>query len=328
MACLATVGACAVLSSCSGLIYDGEGDCDPYYKVRFRYDWNMKFADAFPKEVLDVTLYVVDDNTGKVVWQKRESGEALQSEGYMMDVPVGPGTYSLVAWCGEGHRTSFSVDESDVKTELMCHLAVGDSDESGLHVKEDLNRLYHGTLEGQDFPDSQGTHIYTVPLKKNTNDVHVVLQHLSGDLVDASKFSFEISDANAHMAWNNELCSDDPVFYHAWNVMQGSAGLDTDTRAITSMSAAVADLTVGRLHEDSATRLNVRNDKGETVISVPLIEYFLLVKGHYRQMADQEYLDRQDDYNLVFFLDEDDRWINSHIYINSWHVVLQQEDIK
>lgn len=39
-------------------------------------------------------------------------------------------------------------------------------------------------------------------------------------------------------------------------------------------------------------------------------------------MSDQEYLDRQDEYNMVFFLDENDRWVNSTIYINSWKVVL------
>ena len=57
------------------MIYDDEGDCDPHYKVKFRYDMNMKFADAFSNEVNAVTLYVVDESTGRIVWQKRESGE-------------------------------------------------------------------------------------------------------------------------------------------------------------------------------------------------------------------------------------------------------------
>ena len=39
-------------------------------------------------------------------------------------------------------------------------------------------------------------------------------------------------------------------------------------------------------------------------------------------MDDQEYLDRQDEYNMVSFLDENNRWVNSTIYINSWKVVL------
>mgnify|MGYP002576656751 FL=1 len=70
------------------------------------------------------------------------------------------------------------------------------------------------------------------------------------------------------------------------------------------------------------------NDKGETVFSIPLIDYALLVKGEYnRRMDDQEYLDRQDEYNMVFFLDEGDRWMDAYIYINSWKVVLQETGI-
>ena len=41
-----------VFTGCNGLIYDDEGDCDPYYKVKFVYDTNLKFTDAFSAEVL------------------------------------------------------------------------------------------------------------------------------------------------------------------------------------------------------------------------------------------------------------------------------------
>ena len=73
------------------------------------------------------------------------------------------------------------------------------------------------------------------------------------------------------------------------------------------------------------TRLTVTNkETGETVFSIPLIDCALLVKGYYnRDMDDQEYLDRQDEYDMVFFLDEGDRWLDTYIYINSWKVVLQ-----
>ena len=30
---------------------------------------------------------------------------------------------------------------------------------------------------------------------------------------------------------------------------------------------------------------------------------------------------------MTFFLDEDDRWVDSFIYINSWKVVLQDSDL-
>ena len=45
-------------------------------------------------------------------------------------------------------------------------------------------------------------------------------------------------------------------------------------------------------------------------------------------MDDQEYLDRQDEYALTFFLDEDNKWISSSVIINSWKVVINDVDIK
>ena len=76
-------------------------------------------------------------------------------------------------------------------------------------------------------------------------------------------------------------------------------------------------------------RLHIRNrETGATVLSIPLIDYALLVKGHYnKDIPDQEYLDRQDEYNMVFFLDKNENWANSFIYLNSWKVVLQNTDL-
>ena len=69
-----------MLYACDGLIYDGEGDCSVSYRVKFRYDYNMKFADAFAREVNTVTLYLLDAE-GRVVWQRTEQGEALSADG-------------------------------------------------------------------------------------------------------------------------------------------------------------------------------------------------------------------------------------------------------
>jgi hypothetical protein len=76
---------------------------------------------------------------------------------------------------------------------------------------------------------------------------------------------------------------------------------------------------------DHAPRLSVVNtETGETIINIPLLDYIQLVKGYEnRDMSMQEYLDRQDEYNMVFFIDERDNWMQAYIYINSWKVVLQ-----
>ena len=63
-------------------------------------------------------------------------------------------------------------------------------------------------------------------------------------------------------------------------------------------------------------------------MSIPLVDYALLVKGFYnRDMDDQEYLDRQDEYNMTFFLDDNGNWLSSSVIINSWRVVLSDVDL-
>ncbi|MCS2337098.1 MULTISPECIES: FimB/Mfa2 family fimbrial subunit [unclassified Bacteroides] len=316
-----------VMTACDG-IYEDEGDCSVHYHVKFRYDMNMKFADAFAHEVNSVTLYVLDEQNN-VVWQGSEQGEALAQEGYAMEVDVAPGSYSLLAWCGLAGGNSFVVPVSSCKEDLICSLKREHKLDGTAYVKEDLNRLYHGYLEKQTFSSEEGTHTFVVPLVKNTNNIRVVLQHLSGEPVDKDKFTFSITDENGVMNWDNKLLSDEPVTYYAWHTDSGTAGIDdVDSRTVSSFSAAIAELTTARLVKEKAPRLKVTNDKGETVFSIPLIDYALLVKGEYnRRMDDQEYLDRQDEYNMVFFLDEGDRWMDAYIYINSWKVVLQETGI-
>ena len=316
-----------VMTACDG-IYEDEGDCSVHYHVKFRYDMNMKFADAFAHEVNSVTLYVLDEQNN-VVWQGSEQGETLAQEGYAMEVDVAPGSYSLLAWCGLAGGNSFAVPVSSRKEDLICSLKREHKLDGTAYVKEDLNRLYHGYLEKQTFSSEEGTHTFVVPLVKNTNNIRVVLQHLSGEPVDKDKFTFSITDENGVMNWDNKLLSDEPVTYYAWHTASGTAGIDdVDSRTVSSFSAVIAELTTARLVKEKAPRLKVTNDKGETVFSIPLIDYALLVKGEYnRRMDDQEYLDRQDEYNMVFFLDEGDRWMDAYIYINSWKVVLQETGI-
>ena len=63
------------------------------------------------------------------------------------------------------------------------------------------------------------------------------------------------------------------------------------------------------------------------MLNIPLTDYALLVKGYYnRDMADQEFLDRQDVFDLVFFL-KNGSWLGSQVYINSWRIVLQDTEL-
>lgn len=357
----------ASLTSCDNAIYDDEGDCDVIYRLRFRYDMNMKFADAFSHEVKSVRLYAFDTDD-KLVWQTEESGERLAQEGYDIILPLQPGDYKLMAWCGLDNGESFTVpqiDLGDTRDPLQCRLNRTQHPEDGAVSTEDLHPLFHGTLE-VNLPEdiNGGEYVYTMPLTKDTNVFRVVLQHLSGKDIEADDFTFKIEDNNGWLHHDNSLLDDENITYHAWSKYSGSAGVDAPearlseglsvvrcqmkiretengkrktengTRAITDVKVAVAELTVSRLVQRDWTvnpkpMLTIRKaDDGELVARIPIIDYALLVKGNYnRDMSDQEYLDRQDEYNMTFFLDENNHWLSTTIIINSWRVVLNSGEL-
>lgn len=140
---MAVIACTSMLYAYDSLIYDDEGDCSVNYRVKFRYDYNMKFADAFAHEVNVVTLYLLDVD-GKVVWQRTEQGESLAADDYAMTIDVEPGEYELLAWCGTTDKGSFSRPATTVGRELTCTLDRQYDAGNKAFVNEDLDRLFHG----------------------------------------------------------------------------------------------------------------------------------------------------------------------------------------
>lgn len=334
LALLPMLVAAITTMSCDKVIYDND-DCTIHCQIKFKYDMNMKFADAFANSVSHVALYVYDANTGKLVHKQVESGEALSQEGYAMEFDnLTPGTYDMVAWCGDGlQEGNFDVPQTTIGTSKMEDLTCTMDREQGGKVTKDVKQLFHG-MKRVTIKERYGVYTETIALTKNTNTVRVILQHLSGIDVNKDQFRFEITDDNGSMDYDNSMLPDEILAYNPWSVVAGSAGIGgselASTRAQTSVSVALAEFTVCRLMTDKNPILSVYNvaDNDKLVLSIPLKDYALLVKGNYnKNMADQEYLDRQDEYNLTFFLDEFGNWASSMIIINSWSVVLNDTEL-
>ncbi len=319
---LAAIAGCLGLVACDSIMYDYEGDCSVNYHVKFNYDYNMAFADAFAHEVRSVTLYMLNQN-GEVVLQQTESGEQLAADGYVMPVDVAPGEYDLLVWCGTTDFGSFTVPPTSIGSELGCTLNRSYDADGKAYTDREIDRLFYGYLPDQVFGETEGTYVYTVDLVKNTNSVRVVLQNLSGETLNPDNYEFRITDNNGTMSWENQLLSDEDITYHAW--LKESVEVGTQSKA-AAYSALLAELTVPRLVMGHNPRLTVINkEKSKEILSIPLIDYALLVKGKYnRDMSDQEYLDRQDEFNMTFFLDKPDSWASAYILINSWKVMLQE----
>lgn len=325
---------CMGSTTLSGCIYDDLSDCIAPQSIQFSYNRNMKFADAIGHEVKTVSVAAFRRD-GTAVYVKSSSIEALRTNAYKMDVTDMPdGKLDIVAWAEGEIRNKDSYSPVEVKigsTHIDQLTRKINRDADGI-VNKDLTPLFHAMIEDADFTSEAKKHARTVSmdLTKNTNVVRVILQHLSGEEVDINKFTFRITDDNGLMNYDNALLPDEMLSYHPWATYSGSAGINrtrTD-EAQTEVGVAVAEFTIGRLCTTHHPTLSVYNLEGKRVLSIPVTDYALLVKGNYhKDMTDQEYLDRQDEYNMTFFLDKEEKWVSSSIIINSWRVILSNVDI-
>ena len=67
-----TLGSAVV--SCDSILGEEEVDCSVEYRVKFKYDYNMKYADAFSREVGTVTLMLL---TITASWYIRRQKKAM-----------------------------------------------------------------------------------------------------------------------------------------------------------------------------------------------------------------------------------------------------------
>lgn len=337
--------------SCDDKMFESEGDCEVTHVVRFRYDLNLKWADAFPSEVNSVHLYVFDSN-GVFVKEYLGRGEDLTSPDYCIALDLPVGDYKFVAWCGlenDGvEMKSFTVPQPvagvTMIEELTCALntkraALRSSEDDTIEYSDErLNFLYHGYMEVSIVDDHDGqTFEHVMYLTKNTNHVRIILQELTGDGMDKNDYEFTIEDANGFMEYNNELRGSSVVTYKPWNQDSDELGVGKDEAetGLQYVRGVYADLTLGRMmasHKNDMM-LTIRNTKTQKVIArVPILQYALLSKDYYEEaykhkmVNDQEFLDREDEYVLTFFL-KGGEWEKSVILIHSWRVVLHDYDL-
>ncbi len=333
------VGSLLIATGCAGcdsVIYEDLPPCETVTLLKFKYDYNMKYADAFSNEVTSLSVWAFAED-GTLAWQTSESGTRLADEDYQIELPLPDGIYDIVAWCGLEGETPFSLDSTSPSA--IHHLSTTlslDEDENaygGKKCDSFLPSLFHGivrdTVVTTDI-SRPTTNEIVVSLVKDTNYIKVLLQNLDGRTMNADDFSFHITAANSRLDYENYIIAGDDFSYHPWNLSLGeTSSMSTSDPEITSVTSLLAEMTVSRLMEDSQHELVVtRNSDNKEIIRIPLIDYLLLVKGNYHSMSNQEYLDRQDEYSMTFFLDDNNNWYSSlGIYINSWHVVPPQQTI-
>ena len=340
----------ALFSSCdNSFIYDDEGDCSVKYRVRFVYDMNLKWADAFASEVTSVNLYAFDSD-GVFYKEFTASGEALKQPGFYIELDIPAGDYQLVAWCGlvnpDAKKESFSVTRPmpGVTTldDFICSLntiKTKSGEEEGPVSDSRLYFLYHGNM-AVNLPDTQDgeTYYYTMPLVKDTNHIRIILQELASDEdMNPADYDITIEAADGLMAYNNNLLPSPVITYKPWSQVQDEVGVgrvDVANGSIKYVKGIVADLSVARMMdymEDSFV-LVIRNaNSKELIASIPIVKYALLSKKYYEiaynhTMTNQDLLDREDEYVMTFFL-EKGKWMDAYIDILQWRIVSDDYEI-
>lgn len=309
-----------IFNSCSS-IWDDYEECPQGLLLRFVYDYNMEYANAFHNKVDCITVFVYDQQ-GNLLSTHTETTSVLKDEGYRMHLDLTGGEYRLVAYGGMAcDEHSFEmVDQETTKasgyTDRVVRMKEGE-------LSTRLHDFYYGkadvTVNVNKYTEA------TLPLMKNTNNIRVILQQLNGQPVKIEDFRFSITDDNTLFAHDNSLIPNGIVTYAPWDQGQVSTGtMDQENQEENEVVAAYAEFSTSRLVTSNSPRLTIsRSYNDDVLVDIPLNNYLLLLKSsRYSDMGRQEFLDRESDWSLIFFLDANLTWIKTHIVINDWVVRL------
>lgn len=336
------------ITSCDSILDYDEGDCSIEYCVKFKYDYNMEEVDVFAQQVRTVTLYAFDDNNN-LVYQKTDQGELLGDKDYAMTVDIDPSKFHLIAWAGLNDE-SFAVpllypqqsqiEELKVKTLRKAVTRAEAENEKGNYiVEQELHSLWHGEVKNGPATRSGNQQISTISLVKNTNNIRIVVAQVNRSdgpvtrALTAETFKCEIYDDNGYMDYDNSLLNDNLLTYKPFVVepesVSSRAFSDTDEPA-KEYNAVISEISVARLMANKTPELTIVNsDTQETLFHVSNLVKFLeklqLEKYKDRHYTLQEYLDREDAYSMIVFVDEKLTLIKTVVDVNDW--IIQINDI-
>ena len=300
-----------VLFSCTS-IDETLPECRLY--VRFRYDYNMEFSDAFASQVNRVDVFVFDKD-GTFIMKKSEQGETLGGGSYRMPLPLPAGEYRIAAWAGMSD--DFEMPEPVAGKTTLEELTVRMKREESLVHNKALNPLWYGGVQAVSFTGRQ-EQTETVSLIKDTNKFRFILQKSGpGEELDINDCLFEIRADNGYYDWNNDLLDDDMISYRPYYLEK------------VEDVGIVVEMNTMRLLEHKKVYLTLtRKSDGKELMKVDLIPYLLLTKMEGHNIPAQEYLDRQSEYAIVFFYNQELlNFLSTKIVINGWTIWLKGEDL-
>lgn len=334
--------------------------------LQFDYTYNVKQADAFAAEVKNINVYAFDEN-GKFFDSYIESREKFET-GHTMEITgLKDGKYTFVCLArdrqvmsrAEDDEMEFSFASLTPGVSTIDDLTERMGKDNGEGIKNDKEFAALYTAKTQvDFQrlnqnGNEGTVVTsTLSLMKCTKTYRIVLLPYENDQADfkPENFDVRIEGSAAWLDHNGEKVKNEGITYLPYNMERRANydGAHTEVNEEPVDQALIYDLSSSRMFERQSDRRAVRDgDKSiyddKRIIITDLrdkdhpielfnhsLPWFLALCGEKvnPNWDDQEYLDREDHYVLMFYVsDKRDYNIITKVNVNGWNVNIKDTEL-
>ena len=334
--------------------------------LQFDYTYNVKQADAFAAEVKNINVYAFDEN-GKFFDSYIESREKFET-GHTMEITgLKDGKYTFVCLArdrqvmsrAEDDEMEFSFASLTPGVSTIDDLTVRMGKDNSEEIKNDKEFAALYTAKTQvDFQRlnqnrNEGTVVTsTLSLMKCTKTYRIVLLPYENDQADfkPENFDVRIEGSAAWLDHNGEKVKNEGITYLPYNMERRANydGAHTEVNEEPVDQALIYDLSSSRMFERQNDRRVVRDgDKNnyddKRIIITDLrdkdhpielfnhsLPWFLALCGEKvnQNWDDQEYLDREDHYVLMFYVsDKRDYNMITKVNVNGWNVNLKDTEL-
>ena len=326
--------AVAALSCCT-LMHDDLPDCPSGLDVRFVYDYNTERADMFHDQVGGVSVYIFDSDGALVEYRDESNSKEsapLKSHDYAMHFNLPEGNYHIVAFAQQNdymkslqseNSTKFRrtvIEKGDNISQLKVRL---DRTETG-HVDnggKTLDTLWVGNSATTVTVKPYSLSTETISLVRDTKHLTIGLHQLDNGLeTDIDDYEIEITDRNGIINYDNTLLPDEEIKYTPYAKWNSTfSDVDGNPLEVTARAAlSFARIVYYPVSENEKNAvLSIRNVRtGVQVATINLPAMLGQGRGAFetRYYTLQEYLDREHDYHLDFFI-KGDRWSYAELSI-------------
>lgn len=334
--------------------------------LQFDYTYNVKQADAFAAEVKNINVYAFDEN-GKFFDSYIESREKFET-GHTMEITgLKDGKYTFVCLArdrqvmsrAEDDEMEFSFASLTPGVSTIDDLTERMGKDNGEEIKNDKEFAALYTAKTQvDFQrlnqkGNEGTVVTsTLSLMKCTKTYRIVLLPYENNQADfkPENFDVRIEGSAAWLDHKGEKMKNEKITYLPYNMERRANydGAHTEVNEEPVDQALIYDLSSSRMFERQNDRRVVRDgDKNnyddKRIIITDLrdkdhpielfnhsLPWFLALCGEKvnQNWDDQEYLDREDHYVLMFYVsDKRDYNMITKVNVNGWNVNIKDTEL-